>query len=288
MRRLWLAGIGLLNASCAFGQAPAMQCTLSEASFAISTEVRETSGLARGLKNPDLLWTHNDSGGEPEIYGLGLDGSLRARVRIQNAKLVDWEDLEGGRCDNDACIYIADIGDNFGRREFITIYEVPEPAAGTSEVSVTRAIHASYSDGPQDAEALFRLPSGDFYIVTKGRQKEVKLYKLSAAGAQERWSMQLLRELLPKAADERDRVTAATASPNGEWIAFRTYRTLYLYRTPDLLGQGGPFITFPLAALREKQGEALTLDDDGQVWMSSEAENPRDKPTLLRLACPLK
>jgi hypothetical protein len=288
MRWCWVAGIGLLSAGCAFAQGPAVQCSVAQAAFAIANDVRETSGLAPGIKHQGILWTHNDSGGETEIYGLGLDGTLRTRVRIQNATLLDWEDIEGGRCGTDTCLYIADIGDNFGVRPFITIYELSEPAPGATEVSVARVINASYPDGPQDAEAMFRLPSGDIYIVTKGRQQAVKLFRLSSGGTNERAALQLIRELLPKAVDERDRVTAATASPNGEWVAFRTYRTLYLYRTPELLSQGAPYITYSLAPLREKQGEALTLADDGQLWLSSEAENPKDRPTLLRLACPLK
>jgi hypothetical protein len=288
MRRWWVAGIGLLSASCAFAQGPVLQCSVAQPSFAIADEVRETSGLANGVKHQALLWTHNDSGGETELYGLGLDGSLRARVRVQNATLLDWEDIEGGRCGEDSCLYIADIGDNFGVRPFITIYELSEPAPGVTDVKVARVINASYPDGPQDAEAMFRLPSGEIYIVTKGRQQAVKLFRLSSGGTNERAALQMIRELLPKAVDERDRVTAATASPDGHWVAFRTYRTLYLYRTQDLLAQGAPYITYSLAPLRETQGEALTLADDGQMWLSSEAENPKDRPTLLRLACPLK
>lgn len=98
----------------------------------------------------------------------------------------------------------------------------------------------------------------------------------------------MIREVAPKPADELDRVTSATSSPNGEWVAIRTYRTLYLYRTKELLEEAAPVWKYSLTALREKQGEAVTLDNEGRVWLSSEAENKKDTPTLLQVACTLQ
>lgn len=288
MRWWLLAVIGFFNAGNALGQDAAPVCNLSQGPFQLASDVRETSGLARGHKNPDILWTHNDSGNQPELFGLGPDGSVRARVRILNARSTDWEDVAAGPCGADHCLYIADIGDNFGKREFITIYELSEPAATANEATVARVINAGYPDGPQDAEALFILPNGDIYIVTKGRQKAIKLYRLTAATANDRRALELIREVAPKPADELDRVTSATSSPNGEWVAIRTYRTLYLYRTKELLEEAAPVWKYSLTALREKQGEAVTLDNEGRVWLSSEAENKKDMPTLLQVACTLQ
>ena len=276
--------VGILSSACA-AAAQESTCSITEQPREISTDVRETSGLAVGRRNPNVLWTHNDSGNRPEVFAITPDGQVRARVAIEGAALTDWEDIDIGPCGTDSCLYIADIGDNFGRRQTVRIYEVVEPAVPAGSARVARLMEASYPDGPQDAEAFFRLPSGDIYVVTKGRQKSVKVYRWSAAGSNGRGALELVREILPQAKDERDRVTAATASPNGELIAIRTYRTLYIYRTSDLLGSGAPRVTFALDPVREKQGEAVTLDDNGRIWMSSEAENKRDKPTLAQLTC---
>lgn len=262
-------------------------CSISEAPREISTDVRETSGLTVGRRNPNMLWTHNDSGNRPEIFAITPDGKVRSRVLIEGAALTDWEDMEAGACGSDHCLYIGDIGDNAGTRKTVRIYEVVEPLIPAGRARVARMFEATYADGAQDAESFFRLPSGDIYVVTKGRQKAVKLYRWSVSGANGRGSLQLVRELAPKATNELDRVTAATTSPNGELVAIRSYRTLWIYRTADLLGSGAPVITYPLAGLREKQGEALTLDNKGRIWLSSEAENPRDKPTLAQLNCKL-
>lgn len=277
------------TAETAAQTAPATSpCTVAFTPRAVSADIRETSGLAPGRRNPGVLWTHNDSGAEPDIFALSATGDILARVRVTDADLLDWEDIEAGPCsDGTACLYIADIGDNFGARADITIYEIAEPDVRDTETRVRRVLRASYPDGAQDAEALFRLPSGDLYIVSKGRHRTISLYRLASGGSNGRVAMTHVREIAPRPADERDRVTAAGASPNGEWVAIRSYSTLFIYRSRDLLGGGKPAIIFPISSLGERQGEAIAIDDDGSVWTSSEAEDLRVLPTFARLTCRL-
>ncbi len=272
----------------ASAQTTAMQtCTIATATKPIPTEVRETSGLARGRTNPDVFWTHNDSGNETELFALSTDGTLAARVTIEGAKLSDWEDIEAGPCGDANCLYLADTGDNAERRARITIHEVIEPKLPATTARINRSIVARYSDGPQDAEALFRLPDGELFIVSKGRRKPIAVYQLRNGGANGEATLERVRELFPAPTDERDRVSAATASPNGEWVAIRTYRTLYIFGTQQLLNGGEAAITFSLEPLAEKQGEAVALDDDGKVWLTSEAEQKKDQPTMASLQCTL-
>ncbi len=81
-------------------------------------KVDETSGLAHFNR---WLWTHNDSGGQPELYGIDPDnGRLVKTVRISNANNKDWEDLT----QDDNFIYIADTGNNRGDRREFQIYKV--------------------------------------------------------------------------------------------------------------------------------------------------------------------
>jgi hypothetical protein len=271
--------------SSAITQTPARTCSIVTALQTIPAEVRETSGLTRGRVNKDVFWTHNDSGGEPELYAIGLDRRTKARVRLPGTTLLDWEDLEAGPCGNDYCLYIADIGDNAGRRHFVTIYEVVEAPLPAPSFQVKSTMHARYPDGPQDAEALFRLPSGELYIVTKGRQKSVRLYQIKPSGS-EPTDMEVIRELMPQPRMEWDRITAASASPNGKWVAIRSYTTLFIYQTEELInGSGQPVITHLLRSLGERQGEALTLDDDGTIWVTSEAEQGEHLPTIGQIRC---
>lgn len=262
-------------------------CTVVAAMRPIATEIRETSGLARGRANPDIFWTHNDSGNQPLLFAIAADGTIRTRVPLSDARLTDWEDIEGGTCGIRNCLYLADIGDNAGARKNIAIYEVLEPALTDRHAKVVRTIAASYPDGAQDAEALFRLPDGGLYVVTKGRQQAIKLYQLSSAGTNGVGTLRLIRELAPQPTAETERVTAASASPDGKWVAIRSYSTLFLYRTRDLLGGGKPAITHSLLPLAEKQGESISLANDGTIWLTSEAEREEDAPTIVSLRCAL-
>jgi hypothetical protein len=192
------------------------------------------------------------------------------------------------------------------------------------------AFHARYPDGAQDAEALFAHRSGDLYIVTKGRHGDIVLFRWPApasvrsgaavtpAPASARPAVAVLervRVLLPAPGSAADRVTAASATPDGRWVAVRTYRTLYLYRTEELIGaaasaghaasdgaaasaghaasdgaaaSSGPRpLAFDLTPLGEPQGEGLAIADDGTVWLTSEAGGPGRLPSWSRLQCVL-
>jgi hypothetical protein len=286
MRRFGEWFMILTFGSTAFAQAPPA-CTVEQPMTSLPAEVRETSGLAWGRANRDVLWTHNDSGGSPEIFALDLNGTVRARIPVKGASAVDWEDMDSGPCGNQNCLYVADIGDNAGKRKSVAIYEITEPILPAQEAMVRRVLSANYADGAQDAEAFFRLPSGEMYLVSKGRHRDIALYHLRADQQGGTGTLQRVRSIAPHPEDELDRVTAATASPNGHWVAIRTYRTLQIYRTPELLAGGPPFIRFSLAELGERQGESVALDDQGAVWSTSEAELA-GAPTLAKLSCGLR
>lgn len=282
MRIVFLIGIMAAVPAAACAQA---SCKADGSTRVLSTDIRETSGLARGRTTTSVFWTHNDSGQSPELFAIDETGTLQARVFVEGVDNTDWEDIEAGPCTSGSCLYIADIGDNMAVRRSITVYEVSEPALTTKRVKPLRAIRAQYPDGPQDAEALFRLPDSSMYIVTKGRHGSIRLFRFGDSAANDYTPLILVRELAGHPRNELDRVTAATASPNGRWVAIRTYRTLTLYRATDLLGGGAPAQTISLTGLKEKQGEAIVLEDDGTVFVTSEAENRKDKPVMMRLTC---
>ena len=273
------------------GAPEALACKSSVPASPLPLELRETSGLARSRKTPELLWTHNDSGNEPFLFGIDTTGALAAQVRVTNATLVDWEDLEAGPCPSGTCLFIADIGDNRQARDSVTVYMVPEPLPDAVQSDPAAAFHLKYPDGPQDAESLFILPNGDLYIVTKGRHADVALYRVTRDARQinRTTTLERVRSLWSRPGSARDRVTSATASPDGKWVAIRTYRTLHLYRTDALTASSGTpqSVEFDLAPLREKQGESVSMTNDGQVWLTSEAERKRDHPMLAQLSCTL-
>lgn len=263
-------------------------CVLEGSSVGLPDEVRETSGLAQSRREPGIFWTHNDAGNGPELFGLDTAGQVVRRLTLDGVEAVDWEDIESGGCEGGDCLFVGDIGDNDADRERITIYRIAEPEAGGA-AGEPITLHARYPDGPRDAESLFRLPDGDIYLVTKGREGPIELYRFPApqqAGATA--TLERVRELFPQPQQEDDRVTAATASADGKWVGIRSYRNLYLYRAEQLTGAGAaePLVV-DLGPMRQAQGESVVIGADGVLWLTSEAENRESEPAWGRLRCTL-
>jgi len=263
-------------------------CRTDAAGVALPDAVHESSGLALAGTG-DALWTHNDSG-QPLLYRVGMDGRLRGQVAVAGATVVDWEDVAAGPCPGDGrCLYVADIGDNRAARAGITLYRVPEPGAADARSRPAEALNAHYPDGPQDAEALFVLPDGAVYVVTKGETGAIALYRLprtARPGPPAR--LERVAELRPGPVDRPERITGAAASPDGQWIALRTLRALSFYRAGDLAsGRLGAPLTQDLRPLDEPQGEAVEMGPGGALYLSSEGGKKETPATLSRLTCTL-
>ncbi|MBN2613621.1 MAG: hypothetical protein JXB00_18840 [Bacteroidales bacterium] len=79
-------------------------------------ELAESSGI---IEFDSLIWSFNDSGGEPVIYAADqATGRIIKSVQIINAVNTDWEDI----AQNDDFIMIGDFGNNEGSRKDLRIY----------------------------------------------------------------------------------------------------------------------------------------------------------------------
>jgi hypothetical protein len=250
--------------------------------------VRETSGAAFDPRDAEVFWTHNDSGHDPEVFALGTDGRKRARVRLDGAENADWEDLDLGPCPGGACLHVFDIGDaGRGRRDPMSLYRAPLPDLDGAPTVAAERFDARFPGGKRDAEAAFVLPDGAIYLINKGQRHPIELWRWPVPLASGPVDLQRVRTLAPAPRQPGDRVTGAGASPDGRWVAVRTYGRLAFYRTEALLGAGGPAWTMDLAVLGEPQGEAVAIDDDGTVLLTSESGSQGLPPRATVLQCDL-
>nr|MDQ3817072.1 hypothetical protein [Acidobacteriota bacterium] len=99
--------------------------------------ITESSGIVASRRNTGVFWTHNDSGDAPTLYAFDRKGKSMGRWRVSGAEAIDWEDIAAGPGPQPGVpyIYIGDIGDNYSRRDQITVYRVPEPAITSDENS---------------------------------------------------------------------------------------------------------------------------------------------------------
>jgi hypothetical protein len=250
-------------------------------------DVNEASGLALSRRRPDLLWTHNDSG-QPVIYAFGTDGKPRGRVRVVGAGLEDWEDIASGPCPGGECLYIADIGDNKEERPEITIYRVPEPTQGDETTRPADVFHATYPDGPHDAEAFFVGPNGAMYVVTKGEDSPIAIYRFAANTPGATARLERVATLADSEVTRGQRVTDAEASPDGKWVALRTLDAVLIHPAEALLtGDIEKRITIEVRKIGEPQGEGVAILADGTIYLAGEAGDGTRGGTLARVSCKL-
>jgi hypothetical protein len=243
-------------------------------------ELPEASGLAASRKHPGMLWSHNDSA-DPVLFAVDADGQLQGRVRLDGARVDDWEAVTVAPCAAGSCVYIGDIGDNERKRASITVYRAAEPSPGDGEIQV-EAFEATYPEGPQDAEALF-VSRGSLYLVTKGEGTPVRLYRFPTLQAGQRLTLQLVATLTDNDPPKRFRVTDAAISPDGESVALRTNDVILFYSAAELLaGKPSTPRAYDLRDLGESQGEGIAWSDGGTLLLGGEAEGGG---TFARLTC---
>jgi hypothetical protein len=235
-------------------------------------ELPEGSGVAASRRTPGVFWAHNDSG-SPVLFALNEKGVVSGRVRVTGAEVDDWEDIAVGPCGEATCLYIADIGDNSGRRERITLYRVPEPAPADASTRPAEVFHARYPDGPRDAESLFVTANSDVFIITKGDPGPVALYRFPRplrSGS----PMQLERVGNPAGGakvDDEDRPTAADLSADGRWVAVRTTHRVAFHRAADLTaGRWQETFRADLRSLKEPRGEGIAFGANGALILVGE------------------
>ena len=285
-----LAALALL-AGCTGSAEPATTaagCRILDRLARLPAELVETSGVAASRAHAGVLWTHNDSD-DAGAYAIQANGALLGRTEISGAKNLDWEDVAVGPCEGGDCLYLADTGDNERRRDDRGLYRVREPAPGAPESAPAEHFPIRYPDGRYDTEAVFVMPSGEVYFVSKGRVDAQIIFRYPMPlRAGERVELQPVATLGPGREDFLLQITGASASPSGRWIAIREYKRLTVHRASDLVaGRVAPVLQVDLTPVGEEQGEGVAILDNGRVVLTSEGALQGSSGTISLLQCEL-
>lgn len=257
----------------------------------------EASGLAVSRTQPGVLWAHNDSGDTARVFAFGEDGRKLGTFTLDGAEAVDWEDMALGPAVDDAgdpvddadALYLADIGDNDGVRDSVTVYRVPEPEVTAGQDPVKETVGDvdqftfTYPDGPRDAEALFvDRTDGMFYVIEKRLAGgPVGIYRGSLrdwdADATALPTLERVGTFRPGPSTFAS-VTGADLSADGSVLAVRTYGSVRLFprgdgdEMADVLA--GEPCTGPVPV--EAQGEAVAVAPDASAYYTlPEGQRPR-------------
>ena len=182
------AALGLLAGLAAFAAEPAAAPAFTgpvSAGRLTEPKNEEASGVTASRRTPGLLWTHNDSGGDPILFAFDATGSLRGKLRVDGVRNFDWEDVASFELDGQAWLVAADIGDNYAMRPAgCSLHFLLEPDATALApdrelvVPPTYTINFTYEDGTRDVESVAIDPQERAIYLLSKREAVPRLYRL--------------------------------------------------------------------------------------------------------------
>lgn len=256
------------------------------------TRLTEISGMARSVRQPEVLWVHNDSGDQPRLTAVGPDGTPLGTLEITNAQARDWEDMAIFEIEHQPWLLIADVGDNGSTRQDTVIYLLPEPDPAdfaqhpTMRINAASQLRFRYEDGPRDCEGVaVDVLNREILLISKRTEPPV-LYTLPLQLAADEDQPQLvarraepLSGIIPPTAVERaipgrlgqyrSQVTAFDLAPDQRTAAVLTYGNLYVYHRatgetwPETFA--GQPERIPVKGL--PQAEAVSFDEGGATLL---------------------
>ncbi|RZS96814.1 hypothetical protein [Cecembia calidifontis] len=244
--------------------------------------IDEASGLVFSRKHSGILYTHNDSGGEPVIYLLDTIGRHIGEINLVGVKNRDWEDIAIGPGPDPErkYIYVGEIGDNDGRYKQIKIFRIPEPDVLEKEMQAKpEVLVLQYPDGPRDAETLMVDPiTQDIFILSKRDSVNI-LYRVpQSAFSQGEYTLQKVMEL------PFTMSVAGDIADDGSKIIIKNYFTVFYWErkpgetVPDALKRQAKILPYK----PEPQGEAIAFDPVGLSYFTLSETRFNIHPVLYR------
>lgn len=239
-----------------------------------SPSIVESSGLAVSHREPDIFWTHNDSGGEPTLFAIDRHGAVTGSVTLQGATAIDWEDIasfeEGGK----ARLVVGDVGDNDAKRSSVALYflDEPNPREHVGTKSFQR-IEVRYPDGARDCEAIgVDMNRREILMVTKSFLPVATCYSLPLPEADA--VVDSVQVLTRRGAIAVPLVSAMDIDPRSGELVIANYFQCFRYARV----KGEPMdawmtqIPAMMNLPKLKQIEAIGFDREGAIWVTSEGQ----------------
>jgi len=237
-------------------------------------EISEASGLVASHYNPDLFWTHNDSGDLPRIFLISSNGKGKLDFILKGIVNRDWEDMGIWKDANgQSWIYIADIGDNEAKYGSYVIYRFKEPRfeeylTNNRVITDIQKIEFKLPDQSRDMESLLvDQRTGELFVISK-REKEKILYQVP----HKNWGQSVVAKKIMKLhfsiptsrvglIEKLYFLTGASVATSNEEILIRNYLEIYYWKKnhfesiPDALARKPRSVPSKL----EPQGEAVAF-----------------------------
>ncbi len=239
----------------------------------------ESSGLACSNRRPECIWTHNDSGGVAELFAFDRRGDQAGKLIFPSiGQPIDWEDISSYVDEGVPRILIADCGDNLANRPSIALYLVDEPEfAGPIDQKSVQTLRVTYPDGPRDCEAVaVDIRRRLVVMFTKSVLPVCGVYVFPLPTKHDPMSMNIGATRI--ATLNVPMVTGADFDPRSGDLWLVNYFQAFRYSGMPATTRFSRQLTILPNAFdlpRLKQIEAVAVDHDGVVWVTSEGSPAR-------------
>ena len=253
-----------------------------------ANDITESSGLSAS-ECQDVLWTHNDAGSGPVLFGMSIEGKHLGAWRVEGATNIDWESIASYKDASGKCfLVIGDIGDNDEARSELVIYRVAEPSTSAETAKSTGAtplatepaqtMKFSYPDGSNNAETILVHPkTTDIYIVTKKKTGPAGVYRIKPAfGSAVALKAEKVGDISVPSKPE-GLLTGGSISPDGTRVMLCDVKNGYELQLPETAVNADAIWTQKPVVVDlgdRKQGEGVSYGRDGtSLYASSEKKN---------------
>ncbi len=258
----------------------------------------ESSGLVITADNH--FWSHNDSGGKPELYEIDSTGKLTRTLKIIGAKNNDWEEITLDKQDN---LYIGDFGNNANMRRNLAIYkishfsQIKSDSVGAEKITFCYEDQFDYPPVPAfkhfDAEAMLVnrdsifIFTKDFYTRPYSGKSRVYVIPNKPGNYTARFVKVLETD---KTSRFNGAITGATMSDDGK-VALLAYERMWIFSDfRSLISNTGktnskiPSVEYPTSQIRkfsfgklqftQREGVAFAPHSNCKLYFTSEKSLP--------------
>ncbi|HKK61113.1 MAG TPA: hypothetical protein VJ951_01055 [Bacteroidales bacterium] len=233
-------------------------------------ELNETSGLE---VTENRFITFNDSGGEAALYCFRGNSILHKTI-LKNTFNVDWESIAS----DSSFYYVADVGNNRGRRDTLIIYKIPENALNAKifrdsvkEITISYAEKVYWSEEGRyshDCEALLQYGDSLYFFTKDWASLSSRVYSIPKMPGH--YSVKSIRQY-----DVKALITGADIDPFKKEVTLVGYRRGYpimikygFQSSPGQIECGGKARKY--YKLFGTQVEGVSYGNDGYIYFTSE------------------
>jgi hypothetical protein len=282
MPKLWLRCVVTILLMLAL-HGCAMQSTAESNRLALPAELAESSGL---VCDGEQFVSFNDSGGEAVLYRFDAAGHIQQQLQLA-VNNIDWEAIAS----DGHFLYLADTGNNAGKRSNLLIHKVPLDWSSLPQPYVPVTLQINLPGGAElknhqhdlDFEALVYFKQSLWLFSKSWASGKPKVYRLNPASPQQQLGQAME---LPSPGFL---VTDASVAPgsSGWWLVgySNPFTAVWAYLTgagfeAKLARYDADFQLLAVTTLATQgQVEGLCIDQQQQIWISEEAG--KQSPALL-------